>query len=109
METREQKSNEPSSAAQDAMWGFTEHSIEGKVAESEPCPDIACCSECNKKFDVADCPTEEDGDWESGYYTVHVCPECPDGGLVDDYDMSDKRATEWNEWHEQQKKRKNEK
>jgi hypothetical protein len=69
--------------------------IEG---DAEPKPDIACCSSCNGRFPVSECLTEPDGDWETGYYSVHVCPKCEDGGCVDGYDMTPECAEKWNEW-----------
>ena len=73
--------------------------------EVEPIPDIAKCTECGWEGDVGKCGTEQDGDWESGYYNIHTCPECEDGGLIEDYSMSEERAKEWNEWYENKKKR----
>lgn len=66
--------------------------------DTEPKPDIACCSECGGRFPVSDCPIEQEGDWETGYYGVHICPKCEDGGCVDDYAMTPECAEEWNEW-----------
>ena len=54
-----------------------------------PDADIAICSACGWRGHVSMCPQEEEGDWETGYYKVHVCPKCEDGGCVDDYDYSD--------------------
>lgn len=58
--------------------------------DREPEPDIALCSECGGAFHVSKCKTEEEGSWEEGYWTMHVCPKCPDGGCIDDYAMSDR-------------------
>lgn len=69
----------------------------------EPKPDIALCSECGGEFHVSKCKIEEEGSWEEGYWPVHVCPQCPDGGCVDDYTMSAERADEWNKWLETKK------
>lgn len=66
--------------------------------DTEPKPDIACCSNCGGRFPVSECPTEEEGDWETGYYLTHVCPKCDDGGCVDDYCMTSECAEKWNEW-----------
>ena len=71
--------------------------------DSEPKEDVAICSSCKSRTPVKICPTEEEGDYESGYYTVHVCPNCEDGGCIDDYDMSPERIQEWNHWKDKQK------
>ena len=84
---------------ENALWDFISKSIvRESVLDDAPSPDIACCSSCGKEFDIADCPTESEGDWETGYYDVQVCPECPDGGCIDDYNMSSARADEYNEY-----------
>lgn len=67
----------------------------------EPTPDLGCCSQCGGRYPVAMCPTEQEGDWESGYYDVHVCPYCEDGGCIDDYDYTTERFYEWEEWRTQ--------
>lgn len=64
----------------------------------EPMPDIAICSECGWKGPVSDCETDQEGDWESGYYLIHLCPKCEDGGSIDDYDMSETQLKEWKLW-----------
>ena len=64
----------------------------------EPKPDIAICSICGWRGDVSECIKGEDGDWESGYYEIDECPKCEDGGCIDDYDMSEQRLKEWEEW-----------
>ena len=64
----------------------------------EPLPDMAICSICGWKGKVSDCETDEEGDWESGYYVVHLCPVCEDGGCIDDYFMSRKKSVEWRNW-----------
>ena len=65
---------------------------------TEPKPDIACCSSCGWRGPTATCQTESEGSWETGYYQVHVCPVCEDGGCVDDYDMSPEQLAKWNAW-----------
>lgn len=65
----------------------------------EPRPDIGCCSVCGEGFPVCDLKTEQDGDWETGYYDIHICPKCPDGGCIDDYTMSVEQAEEWWKWN----------
>lgn len=67
--------------------------------DPEPIADISKCSECGWKGPISECETEEEGDWETGYYDVHVCPKCEDGGCVDDYEMSEGRAKEREEWN----------
>lgn len=66
---------------------------------NEPKPDIAHCSNCDWEGPASECEQEEDGDWESGYYMIDLCPKCEDGGCVDDYSMSEERAEEWNVWN----------
>ena len=67
-----------------------------------PLPDIAICSQCGWRGPTSECETGEEGDWETGYYKIHLCPKCADGGCVDDYDMSPERLREWEEWNEKQ-------
>jgi hypothetical protein len=45
----------------------------------------------------------QDGDWESGYYEVHECPVCMDGGCIDDYDYSPEQAKKLDAWFNKQK------
>ena len=68
----------------------------------EPRPDIAVCSQCNTRTPTKDCPTKTEGDRESGYYAVHVCPKCKDGGLVDAYAMTPEQARKWHDWRGEQ-------
>lgn len=63
-----------------------------------PKPDIAICSECQWRGPTSDCETEQDGDYESGYYLVDVCPKCEDGGCIDDYDYSDEQGNKYEIW-----------
>ena len=65
----------------------------------EPKCDLCRCSNCGWEGKTSDCETDEEGDWESGYYTIDLCPECDDGGCIDDYDMSDERLDEWDAWY----------
>lgn len=64
----------------------------------EPKADLYHCYYCETDFQVDDCDTYEEGDWENGYYTVHSCPSCGDAG--GEYTMSEQRAEEWHKWHE---------
>ncbi len=66
------------------VWHKTTLADHGK----EPGPDMGECSECGWKGPLKDCPMEDDGDYESGYYQVPVCPKCDDGGCLDRYDYS---------------------
>lgn len=54
-------------------------------------PDLVTCSNCHKTFKLEDCETEEDGDWETGYYLVFICPNCEDGGCLDNYTYSNEQ------------------
>jgi hypothetical protein len=55
--------------------------------------DMCGCSECGWKGKCSDCETEEESDgWESPIYTIHLCPKCEDGGVIDDYWYSDGAA-----------------
>lgn len=74
-----------------------------KLKDKEPAWDIAICSDCGWRGDINECGTEQEGDWENGYYEIHTCPKCEDGGLIEEYSMSDERAEEWNEWYERKK------
>ncbi len=69
-----------------------------KLGNEQPPPDIAICSQCDWSGDINDCKTDTEGDWESGYWDVHLCPNCADGGCVDDYAMTPQRQVEWEEW-----------
>ena len=66
-------------------------------ADREPRPDIGVCLKCGWKGDVSDCEVDEEGNFEDGYYMIHLCPNCDDGGDID-YKMSEERAKEWQEW-----------
>ena len=67
---------------------------------SEPLPDIAICSQCNWCGPISECGIDEqgEGDWETGYISVDLCPKCLDGGCIDDYGMSEKQAEKWEIW-----------
>jgi len=71
--------------------------------EEEPLPDIARCSCCDKEFPVSECGQDVEGDWETGYYDVYICPECPDGGEIDDYTFSKKQQIAYDKWHNKNK------
>ena len=65
--------------------------------DPEPKADLASCSECGWKGLVSQCVEGQDGDWESGYYEIDLCPVCEDGGEID-YDMSEECFRAWEEW-----------
>ena len=50
---------------------------------------IGRCSTCNFEAPTDKLETDEEGDWEYGYYLIHLCPKCDDGGCVDDYFPAD--------------------
>lgn len=79
------------------LFGTIRQSL-AKDKPTEPLPDIAICSECGWQGPESDCITDQEGDWESGYYSIHLCPKCKDGGCIDDYDMSETRLKEWELW-----------
>lgn len=58
---------------------------------AEPQPNLARCSKCGWEGGPVH-------DLESGYYEVHDCPKCGDGGCVDDYSMTAAQARKWDEW-----------
>ncbi len=64
----------------------------------EPKCDIIQCYECGRSYKLVNCPTEQDGDWEFGYYTVHLCPKNPDHEV--DYDMSVSQIKKYKKWKE---------
>lgn len=75
----------------------------GAELEKEPESDIAICSQCGWRGPVSECKKGKDGDWESGYYDIDLCPKCEDGGCIDDYDMTPQRGKEWKAWYIKQK------
>ena len=70
--------------------------------ESQPHPDIGTCSECGWCGLLADCDTEQDGDWEHGYFEVPLCPDCDSGGCIDDFDYSPEEYIKWVQWNHNQ-------
>jgi hypothetical protein len=50
--------------------------------------DIGICSICGWRGMLSECDTEQDGDWEHGYFQNYLCPVCKDGGCIDDFDYS---------------------
>ena len=70
-----------------------------ELETNAPKPDIAICSSCGWSGGIEECDQDEEGDWENGYYTVDLCPNCDDGGCIDNYDMSPERDEEWKHWY----------
>jgi hypothetical protein len=68
--------------------------------DKQPSYDIAICSECQWKGPVSECEEGREGDWESGYYAIDLCPICEDGGCVDDYTYSEEQLEEYYKWKE---------
>jgi hypothetical protein len=55
-------------------------------------PTHCSCSACRWRGKVSDCETEiESEGWEIPEYKIHLCPQCEEGGCIDDY---------WREDHE---------
>ena len=76
-----------------------------------PKPDLARCTAydaatgsagCGWSGKVDECDTIQEGDRESGYVTVDVCPKC--GGEIE-YEMSEQCAAEWHAWFDEQKRK----
>lgn len=53
-------------------------SIEGVVLDG------CKCGECGWKGPISECEVDQEGNWEYGYYDIHLCPKCDDG-TIDDY------------------------
>ena len=53
--------------------------------------DMCRCSTCHGKFKVSDCEADfgNHNGWELPPYTLHLCPNCEDGGSIDDYFYSE--------------------
>lgn len=75
------------------------------ISDPEPLPDKAICSACGWKGSVSKCETELEGDWENGYYKIHLCLKCEDGGCIDDYDFSNKQWKLREKWKLRQDKK----
>jgi hypothetical protein len=86
---------------------FKDLKLESNTKSSEPQPDIAICFGCSWRGKVEDCIIQEEGDYESGYYNVHVCPNCDEeDGCISEYDMSEERSEEWNAWYKNKENQK---
>ena len=79
--------------------GIMEDILKKPKDTGEPKPDLAICSECKGKFPVKGLVLVLDDGIEDGCHWVHLCPTCPEGGLIEEYTMSEDRAREWGEWN----------
>jgi hypothetical protein len=52
--------------------------------------DSGTCAVCGWSGLLSSCETEDEGDWETGYFPVPMCPTCEDGGCIDDYYASER-------------------
>ena len=73
--------------------------------DPEPKCDVYSCSECGWEGAVEDCEVEIEGDYESGYYDVPICPICKPEGCINDGSMSKEQFTRWEAWFERNRKR----
>jgi len=81
---------------------FETHLVEN---DPEPKADIATCSGCGWRGGVDDCRTGEEGDLESGYYKIYMCPDCDESEeCVDDYEYSRKQFKKLMEWQKRHPK-----
>lgn len=69
--------------------------------DMEPRPDILRCPECGKDYPLKDCPTITDGDWEFGYYDMHLCPVNEEHEA--EYDYSEEQIKKHEEWEAQKR------
>ena len=63
------------------------------LKNTEDSADMCKCSECENTFNVDECAggyDHHDG-WEMPAYTEFLCPNCTDGGCLDDFFYSDKK------------------
>lgn len=67
--------------------------IKRLVANEIPPPDCCSCDLCGWRGKVTDCyEYQESESWENPQiYIVHDCPNCKDGGRIDNYWYSDER------------------
>jgi hypothetical protein len=72
--------------------------------QTEPGFDIGICSECGWRGLLTNCDTEQDGDWEHGYFESPLCPVCKDGGCIDDFDYSPKQLIRYNQYRKAREK-----
>lgn len=73
--------------------------------DPEPGPDVGICSACGWRGSVDECEKGQDGDWETGYHEIDMCPECEDGGCVDDYSYSAEQIKKISSWRARNKEK----
>lgn len=73
------------------------------TGKPEPLFDMVRCLECGFTAYCDEFETYQDGDWETGYYTVHACHHCgPDvEGEYDEY--SPEQMDIYNQWYDEQR------
>ncbi len=82
---------------------FLKEGVVKNHEDIEPQFDIAYCSVCDFRGVIEDCIEEQDGDWESGYFTVHECPKCEDHSGEVSYDYSDEHLKLYLKWEKENK------
>ena len=70
---------------------------------TQPQCDMGSCGNCGWKGPLSVCEIGKEGDYESGYYDIPLCPICPDGGCIDDYFYSSEQRLELEKWEEANK------
>lgn len=75
-----------------------------EIGVMESCPDIPQdsgeCSVCGWSGKLSDAVKEEEGNYQSGYYTAVFCPECEDGGCIENFYPSEEAHQKWREENE---------
>ena len=63
----------------------------------DPTPLLDCgsCSECGWSGKLSDCEKEQEGNYEEGYVWAVYCPECEDGGCIENYYPSAESLAQW--------------
>jgi len=60
--------------------------------------DMCKCGNCGWEGKCSDCETDWESDgWEMPQYQIHLCPNCEDGGCIDDYWYSEEAIKEMEE------------
>jgi hypothetical protein len=72
-----------------------------KTQITAPFPDMIQCYDCGKMSYIHECPTESEGDWETGYYDYPVCPNGCEGNY--DYTFSPEQLKKYEEFEKENK------